>query len=533
MTRPATVPARRRPVFSPASVAVALGLFFAVAAVGQELRWRLPKASSLFSQSSPDADDWCEEHGVPESICVECRPGLLPPGRTYRWCKEHGIPECPLCHPEIAELSAPWTATDADRELAARSLAFLPREENDGKCKKHLRRIQLGSAELVDRLGIQTALVGRSPITETISATGEIEYETTRVARVAPRQSGIVYRVERQPGDKVQPGDVLALIDSVEVGRSKAEFQQALVERDLRRETVVKLRPMAGATVPFKDFQAAEAAVEESELRVLIAEQSLANIGLPVRSEDVRTLSPTELSTRLQFLGLPDALANELRGQTRSNNLLPVRAPLQGEVTDRFAAKGEAAAVTKPLFVVADMSRMMLTLRVRQEDASRITPGLDVRFRHPGHSGPDGWDMGKAVWVSPAADEKTRTVSVRVDLLNPSDRHHVNTFGTAEIIVRSEAQAIVVPADAVHWEGCCHVVFVQDRSCESPAGLKVFHVRKVRMGARNVATRSGLVTEIAVGLAPGEIIATTGSGVLRSELLKNNLGEGCACCSGK
>jgi cobalt-zinc-cadmium efflux system membrane fusion protein len=41
------------------------------------------------------------------------------------------------------------------------------------------------------------------------------------------------------------------------------------------------------------------------------------------------------------------------------------------------------------------------------------------------------------------------------------------------------------------------------------------------------------MVEIAAGLLPGEIVAAANSGFLRSELLKNNLGEGCACCAGK
>jgi len=34
------------------------------------------------------------------------------------------------------------------------------------------------------------------------------------------------------------------------------------------------------------------------------------------------------------------------------------------------------------------------------------------------------------------------------------------------------------------------------------------------------------VTEIIAGVLPGELVATTNSGILRGELLKNNLGAG-------
>ena len=79
--------------------------------------------------------------------------------------------------------------------------------------------------------------------------------------------------------------------------------------------------------------------------------------------------------------------------------------------------------------------------------------------------------------------------------------------------------------EALHWEGCCHVVFVRDKGffdkADSP---KVFHIRAVRLGAKGEKT-----TEIIAGILPGEVVATKGSDVLRAELLKNNLGEGCTC----
>ena len=68
-------------------------------------------------------------------------------------------------------------------------------------------------------------------------------------------------------------------------------------------------------------------------------------------------------------------------------------------------------------------------------------------------------------------------------------------------------------------------MFVRDRDYAAPDGPKVYHVRKVRPGASDVAS-AGPVTELIAGVLPGELVATANSGVLRSELLKNFLGEG-------
>ena len=520
----------RRVLACVASAALAVGSVVGVAAgvatLGRATGWQLPKASALLREARAEADDWCQEHGVPESACVECLPTLLPRSPAYKPCKDHDVADCPLCHPDVAQLPAGPAVTAADRDRAARALAFAPRPENDPKCKKHQRRLQLASDELATRLGIGFAPAARGPVEEVVAATGATEYDPTRVARVTPRVGGTVWRVERQAGDRVRRGDVLALVDSAEVGKAKAEFQQALVQRDLRRETLDKLRPQAGSTVPGKDLRAAEAAALEADLREAAAELALSNLGMPVRADDVRGLSPADLAGRMQFLGLPESLVYDLAGHTASSNLLAVTAPLDGEVVSRSATAGERADPTKPLFTVADTARMWLTLRVRPDDADRVRPGQPVRFRHPGHTGPAEWDSGTVVWVSPAADEKTRTVPVRVDLPNPSDRHHAHTFGTAEVVIRHEPDAVVVPSGAVHWEGCCHVVFVGDKDYAKLDAPKVVHVRKVRPGATDVPTPLGPVTEVVVGLLPGEWIATTNSGLFRAELLKNDLGAG-------
>src|SRR5262249_40050981 len=120
-----------------------------------------------------------------------------------------------------------------------------------------------------------------------------------------------------------------------------------------------------------------------------------------------------------------------------------------------------------------------------------------------------------------AADEKTRTLQVRAELENPGTWLRANTFGSGTIVLRQEKAAIVVPNEAIHWEGRCNVVFVQDRNFHDQGGHKVFHVRTVRTGV--VGEKN---TEVIAGLLPGEVVAAANSGVLRAELLRASLGEG-------
>ena len=58
-----------------------VGVMLALAGLGvygHRSDWKLPKFSTLTGNSTAERDDWCREHGVPESQCVECDPDRLP-----------------------------------------------------------------------------------------------------------------------------------------------------------------------------------------------------------------------------------------------------------------------------------------------------------------------------------------------------------------------------------------------------------------------------------------------------------------------
>ena len=522
---PAT-PARGRPrvrhfVHGAMSLLLAAAALAGLAIAGQRLGWKMPKFSQLLGSSAEEKDDWCEEHCVPDSLCVECHPELLPKGKEYGWCREHGVHECPLCHPDVAQVPGTARVTAADRARAEEALAFSPRPTNGPKCRQQLRRIQFASEEVFQRLQIGTATVGRGEVTEAITATGELELDPTKVARVASRVRGTIRALLKPVGGRVRAGEIVAVVDAAEVGRAKGELLQALASLELRETTLAGLKESAGKTVKEQDVLNAQAARAEAEVRVLAAQQALNNLGLQVDPEALRKLPPAETTRRLRFLGIPEALATALANGTDSSNLLPIRSPFDGEIVERPAAEGDAAGPDHVLVVLADARRLWLTLQVRLEDAGRIRPGQLVRFQHEGHSSAD---VGRVTWISPTADEKSRTVPVRVAWPNSNGAHKAHTFGTAQVILRHVKDAIVVPNSAIHWEGCCNVVFVRDKNFET-SPYKVFHVRKVRLGAADPEL-NGNVTEIAVGVLPGEVVATTNSGILRSELLKNDLGAG-------
>jgi cobalt-zinc-cadmium efflux system membrane fusion protein len=494
---------------------------------GHRTGWKVPKFDELFG-SPATKDDWCEEHSVPESICVECDDKQMPRIKST-WCRKHGVHNCPFERPEVVQTKTAPVVSGQDLLRAERALQTKERKENSQQCKLHHRRIQFASQDAMDKMGIDIRPVSTGPIVETVSASGDLAFEQPLVAPVSAPVAGRMWHVTEKgvQGVRVQRGDVLALVDAIEVGKAKGELLQAFAQSDLRKRMVDMLKPLVPAGAASQaQLQEAELGYREARIRLMVAERALANLGMPIQTDDMKAATVEELASRLTLYGLPKEVASRLDAKATTGNLLPLVAPRDGVVVSVKAATGELVEPGRPLFVVADTSRMWLYLHVRSEDAKYLrirnektgTKGQTVKFR------PDGSDdevVGELTWKSTEVDEITKTVKYRVELPNPDGALLAHSYGSAQVVIRQESDAIVIPNEALHWEGDCHIVFVRDKHFLDEGAKKVFHVRTVRPGVKN-----GANTEIIAGVLPGEVIATTNSAAMRAELLKNNLGAG-------
>jgi cobalt-zinc-cadmium efflux system membrane fusion protein len=497
---------------------IVLVMLASLAYWGHHFGWRLPKFSQLAGTTEIDGQLWCDAHGVPEADCIACNADLMPKGELFGWCAEHGVHECVLHHPQLAQLKETPEISQEDFDRAARAIAVYPRTENDPSCKMHLRRIQFPSRDAVDQAGIDINLVDRGPVIETIKTTGEIVYDPTRVAHLASRAAGTIWRVDKNVGDPIKQGELLALIDAADIGRAKTQLLNAIVQLDLDTKIVARLDNLEEGVVSGKRIDEAKSAKSASEVAVQNAIETLANLGLSISQDEISGKPVSEIRTTLRFLGLPRSVLESMDQASASANLIPLISPRDGIVVMRNAVAGEVIETSKPLFTVADTNQMWLLLNVRLEETTRISLGQKIIFQ------PDGSEkqsIGIVTWISTEVDSQTRTVRVRGELANQNGQLRNETFGAGEIVLRQEPDAVIVPSEAIHWEGCCHVAFVRDKDYFKEGAYKVFHTRSVRPGAS-----MGDHTEVIAGLLPGEVVVTQGSGILRAELLKGNLGAG-------
>jgi cobalt-zinc-cadmium efflux system membrane fusion protein len=350
------------------------------------------------------------------------------------------------------------------------------------------RIVRLASAALARRLGIETAPVARERRAEVLTANAEAAYDARHAAEVLARVAGVVREVRADLGQVVGRGDVLAVVDSAQVGSAKVRLHTARAAVELARATYDRTRALTRE----------KAAPAKAELEHLIA-LNQARSGL------------MEAEQALRNLGFPDTDLARIARDDDASNLLEVAAPIAGTVTAWDATPGEAVEPTTQLFALADTSRMWLWIDVYEADVARVAPGQPVAFSISGAEWPAV--SGRVTAVGTEVDPVTRTTRVRAELANPDGRLRAHQYGRATIQVAPERDTVVIPRAAVQRDGPTELVFL-------PLDDRSFQPQPV---ATRPTDRDDLV-EVLRGLEPGQRVVTTRSYLLKSELFRDRLG---------
>ncbi len=429
----------------------------------------------------------CREHGVPEALCVQCRAYLKPAFiAAGDWCAEHDIPEsqCAQCNPAAAE-------DLITRALSAGAEMRWQREPSPG-CVTSSTLITLSSLDALRAAGLEYVEVQAGPLSRAIDRNAELAYNANRYARLSSRAGGVVAEVIRDLGESVKAGDVLAIVDSTELGSAKAEVLQAIEIASLweanakrERELVVK-----GAGIEREALEA-ETRLAESHIALNRARQ------------------------RLRLLGLDGEQIARVEREGDTSSLLSIMASFDGLIIERSAVMGEVVEPGQPLLTIADTGVMWAMVDLAEADLAVVATGQRATLMMDGLRGQSF--RGRVTWVSTQLDPRTRTVKARVELDNAGGLLRANMFGRVRVFGDESDAAITIPKDAVQWEGCCNVAFVH-------TGIDGLSFQPARL---TLGFDAGDRYEVRDGLRAGDVIVTRGSFILKNEILKNSVGAGC------
>jgi cobalt-zinc-cadmium efflux system membrane fusion protein len=349
------------------------------------------------------------------------------------------------------------------------------------------------SAAAYETAGLRVAPVELRSILPTVRVTGTLAYDQGKMAIATARIGGRIARVVADYGQRVAPGDVLAWIDSPELGAAQAEYRRAASMNRLREAEFERAHLLLeGEAISRAELLRREAEWRAAQADLQTAEQMLHILGLSQADVDALTGDGSDLG-----------------------HLYPVRAPIEGRVTVRQAVPGRVVGARDELFTVATLDTLWLFVQVFEKDLSSIHTGSAVSLTCESH--PEDRFTGSLDFVGQVLDPHSRTVEARAVIDNPSHELKPGMFVYATIgpgvsSAPADARPAVPAAAVVEIEGES-VVFVA-------LGERTFEVRPVVLGEA-----AGEWVEIRSGLTEGETVAVSGTFTLKSEVLKGGLAE--------
>ena len=350
------------------------------------------------------------------------------------------------------------------------------------------------SPEAIVSAGITLGAAEVRPLRTEIETTGSVDFDQRRFAHVSPRVGGRVEATLAEVGDLVRKGQVLARIDSIELGEAIGAYLQARARAELARETFERERGLFADRVSSQqEMLSAQAAAREADAALRGAEE------------------------HLHLLGLSDDQVRKLGYDQPRSSVYEVRAPFAGTVVERHATLGEMVEPQTTLFQVADLSRVWVWIDVFERDLARVHLGDDVELHVEAF--PGSAFEGKLVDLGSRVETESRTARARIEVPNPQGRLRPGMFARVRISDPHAADGrsgsvsvLAVPESALQREGDAFVAFVA-------LGDGRFESRAVRTGRKG----DGFV-EILDGLSSGESVAVSGTFVLKSEASKESLG---------
>ena len=525
---------------------------------------------------------FCGGHNVPEAFCSRCNPALIPGFKAENdWCGGHDVPEsqCDLCnHSPLNPVASPAQSTEST-DIKSITTEDLPRSRQAPSvtCQTESLRVQFPSTDVARTAGLEYATVRSQEVSQTLSCNVEMVYAEDRYGHLSSQAPGVIRSVNKTLGDRVVAGDVLAIIDSPDLSRAKAEYRREQREVEAAKKLLeanqawytrvnaLEIGLSASRYLEARTLLDVASQNYERELRLkkqgITSERRL----LEVQTEKVKARSAVDgLRRTLLMYGIDNAAINAMtettianlggRGTTSEQTVLeahrslaiartrlqsardsllllsvtatdidnageslsgtlPLKAPFDGVIVELNAVPGEIATAGTPLFALADTDQLWAVIDVAEADVPLIKAGQSVVIDVNG-AGSDRFG-GRITWISSAVDRRTRTLKVRANIENSRGTLRAGLFGQAEITIRHHEQALRVPRDAVQWEGCCNIVFVRHSDM-------LFTPRKVHL---SYETPRSYVVES--GVKEGEQVVTTGSFLLKTEILKGNIGAGC------
>jgi len=243
----------------------------------------------------------------------------------------------------------------------------------------------------IQSLGVRLASVERGDFSQSLDATGVVDFNQRDVAIIQARAAGFVERVyARAPGDVVGAGTPIADLLAPTWGGAQQEY-------------------------------------------------------LAVRSTGDRALEAAARQ-RLRLLGMPDGLIDQVARTGRTHGVITIITPVGGVIQTLDVRQGMTVNMGQSLAQVIGLSTVWLNAAVPEAQAGQVRVGESARAdlaAFPGET-----FTGRVTAVLPTTDLNSRTLTVRIELPNRDGRLKPGMFATVHLAGATQP-ALFIPSEAV------------------------------------------------------------------------------------
>ena len=262
---------------------------------------------------------------------------------------------------------------------------------------------------------------------KTIKVNGFMDVPPQNILSVSIPMGGYVKKANLIPGEKVNKGAVLAVLEdasyvSLQQDYLTAKSKLVFLEADYNRQKALN----ASKSSSDRQFQLALSEFESQKYLV------------------------KSLSEKLQLMGIVPAQLNE-------NNIsksIAFKSPISGYVTKVNVNAGKYVAPTDVLFEIMDPSDLHARLVVFENDATAIKKGNKVKFTV---NNKPGTIYDAEVHVITPNIENERTTEVHCDLVSKNTGLFPGTFVNAEIELNNVEVRVIPAASIVKWQNKSYV----------------------------------------------------------------------------
>lgn len=310
-------------------------------------------------------------------------------------------------------------------------------------------------------LRVSAVTVQPAAFAETLTSTGTLLAE--EAVELQAETNGKVVAILFTEGARVRKGDLLVKLNDADLSatRERARYRKELAT--LRERRIAQLLKQGVARQEEYDQALNELNVQDAEIELTEAQ-----------------IAKTE-----------------------------IRAPFDGVVGLRYVSEGSYVNAATRIATLQRLDRLKVDFSIPEKYATRLRVGSPMAFAI---AGSERRFQGQIYAFDPRIDTTTRTVLIRALCPNPDGRLLPGAFANVEVTLTQLSDALLVPAVAV-------IPGLHDKN--------VFVVRdgKAEQRAVQTGTRTQSTVHILSGLAPGDIVITSGLQQLRAGQAVTVVGE--------